>query len=131
MEGTVSQIINFRILIWILVLFSYQKRESFDDYLLIFLRPIFHCNAKPLALGRRVGLDPQRDLFALETPTCWYPKANAKHYRPTQTLKDPTRIPHGPNASQWNIVHVGSPCIGACVGHVHFMLFCVNFIRFE
>ena len=28
-----------------------------------------------------------------------------------------------PNASQWNIGCVGSPGIGACVGHVHFMLF--------
>ena len=28
-----------------------------------------------------------------------------------------------PNTSQWNIDCVGSPGIGACVGHVHFMLF--------
>ena len=28
-----------------------------------------------------------------------------------------------PNASQWNIGCVGSPGIGARLGHVHFMLF--------
>ena len=28
-----------------------------------------------------------------------------------------------PNASQWNIGCVGSPGIGACVGHVDFMMF--------
>ena len=28
------------------------------------LKPIFHCDAKPLALGPGVGLDPQRHTFA-------------------------------------------------------------------
>ena len=28
-----------------------------------------------------------------------------------------------PNMSRWNIGCIGSPCIGACIGHVHFMLF--------
>ena len=28
-----------------------------------------------------------------------------------------------PNASQWNIGFVGSPCIGVRVGQVHLMLF--------
>ena len=36
--------------------------------------PIFHCNAILLALGPRVGLDPQRHNFALGIPTCWYLK---------------------------------------------------------
>ena len=58
---------------------------------------IFCCNAKPLTLGRRVGLDPQRDHFVLEI-------ANTK--------------PCAPNMSQWNIHHVGSG-----IGHVDFMLF--------
>ena len=35
----------------------------------------------------------------------------------------PNAKPCGPNASQWNIGRVGSPDIGARVGHVHFMLF--------
>ena len=50
--------------------------------------------------------------------------ANSKAYIP-----DPQRkICVTPNAnakiqSQWNIGYVGSPSIGACIGHVHFMLF--------
>ena len=44
------------------------------------LKPIFHCKAKPLALGSSVSLVPQRDDFALPIPTCWYP----------ETLVDPT-----------------------------------------
>ena len=39
----------------------------------------------------------------------------------------PNATPHLPNAnsnaSRWNIGCVGSPGVGACVGHVHFMLF--------
>ena len=53
-----------------------------------FLKPTFYCNAKPLALGRRVGLNPQRDHSALEIPTCWCPKSLAD---PTQSLTDPTQ----------------------------------------
>ena len=49
------------------------------------VKPIFHCNAKPLALGRRVGLDPQRNLLPLDIPTFWFPKSLAD---PTQTLTD-------------------------------------------
>ena len=30
-----------------------------------FLKPIFHCDAKPSALGTGVGLDPQRHTVAL------------------------------------------------------------------
>ena len=33
------------------------------------VKPIFHCNAKPLALGPRVGLDHQHDAFTLPIPT--------------------------------------------------------------
>ena len=76
------------------------------------VKPIFHYNAKPLALGRRVSLDPQRDLLALDIPTFWFPKRNLS----------PT------NVSQWNIGHVGSPHVGARVCHVRFMFFCVDFI---
>ena len=47
------------------------------------VKPIFHCDAKPFALGPRSGLDPKRHNFALGIPTCWYLKmlklaANAK-----------------------------------------------------
>ena len=36
-------------------------------------KPIFHCNAKPLAFGPRIGLDHKCNNFALPKPTCWYP----------------------------------------------------------
>ena len=53
-------------------------------------------------------------------PTCWYPKSlvdptgsQCKHIIPNAT----------PNASRWNIGCIGSPRVGAHVGHVHFKLF--------
>ena len=87
------------------------------------LKPIFRCNANYLASGVSVGQCPQRQIFVLEIPTCWYilvlpptpiPDANPKIcITPTPT----------PDASQWNIGGVGPSGVGACVGHVHFMLF--------
>ena len=40
-----------------------------------------------------------------------------------RTLKFVLPPIRNPNASQWNIGCVGSPGVGARVGHVHFMLF--------
>ena len=77
--------------------------------------PIFHCDAKPLALGPRVGLDPQCDDFALSVPTCWYLK----------TLKFALPPTLNANASQWNIGCVGSLTQSFCVAH--FMLFILGF----
>ena len=57
-----------------------------SDY---YLKPIFHCNTKPLALGHRVGLDPQRNDFTLPIPTCWYRKSLTD---PTKKPMDPTRV---------------------------------------
>ena len=45
-----------------------------QGYIVTTVKPIFHCNAKTLALGRRVGQYPQRESFALGIPTCWYLK---------------------------------------------------------
>ena len=65
------------------VLLSYldQEKSPFFWYggwpLVSILKPRFHCDAKPLALGPGVGLDPQRHNFVLGIPTCWYLK-NAK-----------------------------------------------------
>ena len=87
------------------------------------LKPIFHCDAKPLALGPGVGLDPQRHNFVLGIPTCWYLKTRKFALPPTPNLKfafPPTR---NPNASQWNRGGVGSSGVGACIGHAHFKLF--------
>ena len=36
------------------------------------VKPIFHCDAKFLAVGVGVGQYPRRQNFTLEIPTCWY-----------------------------------------------------------
>ena len=62
----------------------------------IIFMPIFHCRAKPLALGPCVGLDPQRDDFVFR-------------YTNILVFKNPCRPntnPGGPNASKWNILRV-------------------------
>ena len=63
----------------------------------------------------------------LGIPTCWYLKTRAD---PQFTQRDPlyTQRDHlstccDPNATRRNIGRVGSSRIGACVGHVDFMLF--------
>ena len=45
---------------------------------------------------------------------------------PMRTLKFALLPTQTPYASQWNISCVGSPGVGARVGHVHFMLFMSN-----
>ena len=73
------------------------------------IKPIFHCEAKLLALGPRVGLEPQHDNFALPIPTCWYPKCQRKALG---IQCEPVEY-----TSRWAI---------SCwlrVGHVDFMLF--------
>ena len=60
-----------------------NKTEYLSPKVIDSFKLIFHCNAKPLMLGSRIGLYPQCDNFALPIPTCWYP----------ETLADPTRPP--------------------------------------
>ena len=49
---------------------------------------------------------------------------NAKPQRESaQTQREPPRTQRELNSSRWNIDRVGSPRLGACVGHVHFMFF--------
>ena len=50
-------------------------------------------------------------------------ESNAKPCGPNAKPCGPNAKHGGPNMSQWNILHVGSLGIGACVGHVDFMLF--------
>ena len=69
-----------RILIYALVFKLYDSENS--------VKSIFHCNAKPLALGRCVGLDPQRDIFALDITTCWFQKSLADPTH-SQTQREP------------------------------------------
>ena len=84
-----------------------------------FFNPIFHCDAKPFALGPCVGLYPQCHDFSLGIQTCWYLKMLKFALPPMRT----------PNSCQWNIGCVGSPMQNIRVGHVHFFFFGVDFIR--
>ena len=87
------------------------------------LKPIFHCEAKPIALGPGVGLDPQHHDFSLEIPTFWYPKTLKFALPPTQNLKFALLPMQNPNVSQWNKGCVGFQTQNFHVGHVDFMLF--------
>ena len=86
------------------------------------LKPISHCDAKPLALGPGVGLDPQRHNFVLGIPTCWYPKRRKFSLPLTPNLKFAFLPTQNPNASQWNIGCVGSQTQISPVGHEHFII---------
>ena len=89
------------------------------------IKPIIHWDAKPLALGPGVGLDPQSHNFALGIPTCWYLKTGKFPLLPLPNLKFPFPPTPNPNASQWNIVCVGFQMQISRIGHVHF-IFCVS-----
>ena len=54
------------------------------------LKPIFHCDAKPFALGTYVGLDPQPHNFALGIPTCWHLKTRKFMLPPAPTTNAST-----------------------------------------
>ena len=101
------------------------------------VKPIFHCDTKPFALGHGVGLDTHRHNFALPIiPTCWYLKTLKFAFPPTPNLKfafSPTpnlefALPpmRTPNVSQWNIGCIGSQMQN--FGDVHFFFFLVDFI---
>ena len=72
------------------------------------LKPIFHYDAKPFALGT-------------------FASANAKDTNMLVSFADANYSRHpkqNPNASQWNIGCVGSQTQISCVGHVHFFFLC-------
>ena len=69
------------------------------------LKPIFHCNTKPFALGTFAS-DNAKDTNMLVP----FALGDANFTR-------------NPNASQWNIGYVGSKTQNSCVGHVHFFFF--------
>ena len=93
------------------------------DFFYVGLRPIFHCDAKKVALGPGVGLAPQRHYFVLGIPTCWYLKMKEFAFPTTQNIKFAFPPTQNPNSSQWNIGCIGSLALGLCVGHVHFIFF--------
>ena len=59
-----------------------------------------------LVFGRRIGLDHQRDHFALEIHA-GVQKANTKLGRPNAKPGGSNAKSGRPKASQWNMVHVG------------------------
>ena len=83
-----------------------------------YLKPVFHCDAKPFTLGPGVGLDQQRHNFVLGIPTWWYLKLS-KNVKicvtPTRNIKFALPPTQKPNASQWNIGCVGSPAVSPAV----------------
>ena len=53
-----------------------------------------------------------------------------KSHGPNVTPNLPNATPYQPNASRWNIGRVGYPGVGACVSHVHLILFVPTQTRF-
>ena len=92
------------------------------------LKPIFHCDAKPFALGPGVGLDPPMPQFHIGY-TNQYIKTLKFALPPTPNLNFVSHRKRTPNASQWNIGCVGSPGFGAGIGHLDFMLLCSFHLR--
>ena len=82
-------------------------------------KPIFHCDAKPLASGPCVGLQPQRDDFALPIPTCWYLKMR-KQSMPNLKFAAPNARPKCKSV-EYRLCWV--PNAKFSVGHFHFMFF--------
>ena len=66
------------------------------------LKPIFHCNAKILALGHRIGHYLKRESFALDIPTCWYLKMLKFSFPPTPNLK--CALPPTPNPTRLSLI---------------------------
>ena len=73
------------------------------------LKPIFHCDAKPFALGT-FALPNAKDTNMLVP----FALVNTNYSR------HPMR---NPNASQWNIGCVGYQTQISSIGHIHFMFF--------
>ena len=94
-----------------------STQSRIQTYLLILwftLKPIFHYNAKPFALGTSASPNANDTKLLVS-----FALGNANFSRhPTQN----------PNASQWNIGCVGYQMQISCVGNVHLMFFCVDFI---
>ena len=92
---------------------------------MFYIKLIFHCDAKPFALGSFGSPNAKDSTFAL-------PNAKNTNMLVSLALGDANFLCWPctfhffcitPDASQWNIGGVGSPTQNFRVGHVHFMLF--------
>ena len=91
------------------------------------LKPIFHCDAKLLALGTFAPPNAKDSTFAspdAKIPTCWYLLRKVTQifaFYPTRNLKFAFYLTRNPNASQWKVAKFWRwPCT--------FNVFCVDFI---
>ena len=107
-----------------------QRRSSIFRAFTLFVLCRWLLNMSAYYKGVCVGQFPQRDDFMLHLPTCWYLKSLADPMQPPiypmRPPIHPTRSPIYPTRPQRKEVDhrlVGSPCIGAHVSHVNFMLF--------
>ena len=82
----------------------------------LYVKPIFHCDAKYLASGVGVEQCLRRQNFALEIPTCWYilalPNAKICIFPDANPRRQPVEY-----RLRW------VPMQNAGVGHVDFMFF--------
>ena len=108
-------------MVFVLISFALgSQREPLFQWNMDF-KPIFHCNAKPLALGSHVGLDhrPRYDviytnmLVSKNAKPC---RPNANPGVPNANPGVPTTNPRVPNTSQWNIVCGGYARAGFVLG---------------
>ena len=82
-----------------------------------YIKPIFHCNAKPFVLGTFASPYTKDNTFAL-------PNAKNTNMLVSLALGDTNFSRYlTQNASQWNIGCVGYQTQNFCVGHVHLMFF--------
>ena len=86
---------------------------------MVYIKPIFHCDAKSCTLGTFASPNAKDSTFALPNTR----NTNMLVSLALGELKVAFYPTPTPDTSQWNIGGVGPSGIGAGVGHVHFMLF--------
>ena len=97
------------------------------------LKPIFHSDAKFLALGVGVGQYPRRQNFALAIPTCWLLGANSNPLicvlpgaKPKICVLPDVKPKRKPVEYRLHWVQTQN----SGVGHVHFMIFVLILFAF-
>ena len=112
---------------------NYGSRRVFHNQCFIYdiyVKPIFHCDAKSFALGTFTSPNAKDSTFAFPNArntnmlvSLALGDGNFFAFYPTRNLKVAFYPTPTPDASQWNIGGVGPSGFGDGVGHVHFMLF--------
>ena len=116
-----------------IVVFLYKIQLSLDNLCLALedVKPIFHCDTKYLRRGLALGNAPNTRIL------CWRYQHDGIFWRYltlkfvsplTPNLKFALPQMPTPDANQGNNGGVGPSRVGAGIGHVHFIFFCVDFI---